>query len=185
MVDDFATHIRMPEECRGEDCTLIFRIAVGMDYMNIFQAMSMGDSSSSMSVELAKVSSKLTLTINTEIGLVAEEDHASNRNETSQVVFLSIRELGQIDTLDLSADFGVVVEDIRGGSEKVAVFRVTSETFVMIGDFSQRLPMEIRERWAKIVMLVEVMRLDDGTSRVIIILGSRFLVCGPCLFFEA
>jgi len=78
-----------------------------------------------MLVKLAKVIVQLTLSIDVKVGLVAEEYHSSGCNEPCQIILLRIGKPGQVDTIDLRTNLGVVIEYIGGIGKEVAELRIT------------------------------------------------------------
>lgn len=83
-----------------------------------------------MLVQRAKITTKLSLSINVEVILITEEDDAPDSNQTSKIILLGIRKLAQPHTMNLSANLRIVVEDVGSGSQKVAELRVTLQAFL-------------------------------------------------------
>lgn len=141
--------------------------------MNILQASTAGDGSGGMPVEFAKVGSEMTLSIDVEVGLTAEEHDAPDRDEASQIILLGVRESCQINAMDLGAKLGIVVDDVGRRGEQISEVRITMDTFVVVGYFGQGIPVEVGEGWTEVLMLVKViMGLNRRPSRFI---RDRFL----------
>lgn len=121
-----------------------------------------------MFVQHSKISPQLTLSIDIKIGLVSEENYATNGYQTSQVIFLGIGQLGQVDSVDLRANLGIVVKDVGGIFEKIPESRMAIQAFVMIGHFRQRTPMDVREAGTKIIVLIVCTILDRSAARFIV-----------------
>ncbi len=128
-------------------------------------------------MKLAEVLSKLTLSIDVEVCLVSEEHHPSSCYEARQIILLCICKLGQIDARNFSADLRVIVENVGGGAKEITELRMTMNTFVMIQHFSQRLPMDVRESRAKVIMLVEFVIFNIGVAGLIQSLALARRLC--------
>lgn len=121
-----------------------------------------------MLVKFAEVGSEMTLSIDVQIGLTAEEYDAADRDKTSQIILLRVCESGQINAMNLGAKLGVKVNDVRCRSKQISEVRITMNTFVVVRYFGQGIPVEIGEGWAKILMLVKlIVGLNKRTSRFI------------------
>ena len=135
--------------------------------MDVIEISSTRNRSRSMLVKFAVVFAKLTLSVNVEVLLIPEEDDPSGRNKARQVILLRIGELSEVHTMDFGANFGVAIEDIGGIGEEVTELRITLNTFILIGNLCQWLPMNIGEVWAKVVVLIVRVILDTCTARFI------------------
>lgn len=134
--------------------------------MDVIEISSTRNRSRSMLVKFAVVFAKLTLSINVEVLLIPEEDDP-RRNKARQVILLRIGELSEVHTMDFGANFGVTIEDVGGIGEEVTELRITLNTFILIGNLCQWLPMNIGEVWAKVVVLIVRVILDTCTARFI------------------
>jgi hypothetical protein len=83
-----------------------------------------------MLVKLPKVPAQLTLLLDIEILLVSEEYDTSRGNQAREIVLLSISKVGEVNAMNLGADFRVIVKDVCGSAEEILEGRVTQETFV-------------------------------------------------------
>jgi hypothetical protein len=135
--------------------------------MDVIEISSTRNRSRSMLMKFAVVFAKMTLSVNVEAFLITEEDDPSGRNETRQVIFLRIGELGEVHAMDFCANFGVVIEDIGGIGEEVTKLRITLNTFILIGNLCQWLPVNIGEDWAKAVVHIVRVILDTCTARFV------------------
>lgn len=124
-------------------------------------------------MQLTEVGAKLTLLVDVEVVLVAEENDTTNGNETSEVVLLGVGELGKLDAVDLGADLGVVVEDIGGGVQKVAEVGITLQALVLIGNRAKGWPLDVGEARPEVIVLVGLVGLDDGPARLVVESGGR------------
>lgn len=121
-----------------------------------------------MFVQHSEICPQLTLSIDIQIGLVSEENYATNGYQTSQVIFLGIGQLGQVDSVDLGANLWIVVKDVGGIFKKIPELRMAIQAFVMIGHFGQRTPMDVREAGTKIIVLIVYTILYGGAARFIV-----------------
>jgi hypothetical protein len=166
--------IGVPEERGSEHGTNVLRLLVGEDDVDILKTLLARGRGGGMLVDAAEVGTKLTLSVDVQVLLVAEEDNTTVGDQTSEIVLLGIGDLGQIDTVDLSTDLGVVVEDIRGIGQEVAEVLIAQESLVRVRLRSNGGPLDVREAWSEIFMLISlVMRLDDGTARSVVELVAR------------
>lgn len=141
--------------------------------MNVVEISSARYRRRSMLMQFPEIFGKLALSINVKICLVAEEYHSSGCNEPSQVVLLCIGKLGKVDAMDLSANLGVVIEDVGSIGKEVTEVRVTLNTSVMVRYLCQGLPMNVWEHWTKIVMFIIVVCLDSCAARFV---GEDFVL---------
>lgn len=70
--------------------------------------------------------------------------------------------------MNFSADFWIVVKNVCSSIKEMAEPRITLEPFVMIRDFSQRLPANVRKARPKIVILIVFMSLSYCVSGFIL-----------------
>ena len=105
--------------------------------MDVIEVTSTRDGCCGMLVKLSKVLTKLALSVNVKVGLIAEEDHATSGYQAGQIIFLSVGELRKIDAMDFRANLGRVIENVGCFGQKITELRMTIETFVMVGYFGQ------------------------------------------------
>ena len=161
------THITMPKEAWGKHCTLIFRLLIGVDNMNVIKISSSRHRCCGVFVESAKICTKLSLSINIKVCLTSKEDYSAGRDEPRQIIFLGVRELGEIHAMYLGADFRVVIEDIRGIGEEIRELRITVDAFVVIRNLCQWCPADIGKSRSKIFMLVLYVLLNNRRARLV------------------
>lgn len=118
-------YIRVPQESGREQGTEIWASLACVDDMDVLQALTLRYTSGGMLVQLSKVLSKLTLLVDAEVLLVAEEDDTPGGDQPGEIVLLKVGQVGKVNTVDFSADFGVVVEHICGIGEEVLELGVT------------------------------------------------------------
>lgn len=162
----------MPEEGGSKQRAEVL-VAFGEDDVDILETLAAGNGSGGMLVQLTEIRAKLTLLVDVEVVLVAEENDTTNGNETSEVVLLSVGELGKLDAVDLGADLGVVVEDIGGGVQKVAEVGITLQALVLIGNRAKGWPLDVGEARLEVIVLVGLVGLDDGPARLVVESGGR------------
>ena len=119
------TYVRVPEECWREVCPLVFGVLVCVDNVNVVEVSSLRYSCGGMLVQRPEVLPKFTLSIDIEIGLVAEEDNSANGNQTREIILLGISEVRQVNAFNLSAYLRIIVEDVRSGIEEIAELGMT------------------------------------------------------------
>ena len=135
--------------------------------MHIFESWSLWDRCSSVLVQFAKVLPQFTLSVYVEVGLVAEENDAPHRDETSKVILLGICELGEVHAVDFGANFRVVVENVRCCSQKVTILGMSLKAFVMVRDLSQRLPVYVGKAWKEVAVFVAFVVFYNGSTWLI------------------
>lgn len=152
----------MPEETGSKHSPQIGAILASIYDVNVLETLLPWNRRGSMLVKLAEVLAQCSLLFDAEVLLVSEEYNASRGNQAGKVILLCISQVGEINTVDLSADLGVVVKDIGGRVEKVLECWVAEKALVVVGNFLQGLPYNIRESCAEVLVLVCVVVLLDG-----------------------
>ena len=66
--------------------------------------------------------------------------------------------------MNFRSNLGVVVKNTRCCAEEVLEVWVTLEAFVLVGNFSQGGPVNVRESWPEVFMLIVLMRLRDRAA---------------------
>jgi hypothetical protein len=107
-----------------------------------------------MTVQLPEVLAQCPLLVNAEVLLVPEEDDTTCSNQAGKVVLLQIGEVGEINPVDLCADFRVIIEDIGGGREQVLEVRIAEQALVVIFDGGKSWPGNFREAGSEVLVFV-------------------------------
>lgn len=121
-----------------------------------------------MLVKGAKVLSKLTLSLNVEVLLVAEENDATSGDQAGKVILLRFGELGKVYSGDFSPDLGIVVLNPGGYAEKVAEVLIAVQATVMIWHLGEGGPFDVREGWEQVLVLIVLVCFDLRTARLVL-----------------
>jgi hypothetical protein len=129
--------------------------------VNILKAFAAWHSSCGVLVQLAKVLTEGPLLLNAKVLLVAEENDTSCRDQPCKVVLLKIGEVGEIDTMNLCSNLGVVVEDFCSRGEEVLEVNIAEAALIGVGDLLQCIPVKLRKAWAEVFIFICLVVLCD------------------------
>lgn len=117
-----------------------------------------------MLVQFAKVLAQFALLLDPEVLLIAEEDNTTRSDEPGEIVLLCIGQVGKVDARNFSADLGTVVADAARCTKQFLEIWVAEKAFVVVGNFSEGIPVEDWIPWTEVFVLVCVVVLLDGCS---------------------
>lgn len=85
-----------------------------------------------MLVESSEILAKLALFVDREILLITEEHYAAGGNEESDVILLSVCEIGEVNTADFCSNFWIIVLERGGNFFEIIVGWRSKECFIGI-----------------------------------------------------